>query len=205
MHNKLILLILSLPLPVLASYEPSEDYAVGIEINPLRLIRPAVIQSSGDDVEQGQEVVGGVSLFLPEQEAEIAIPIMYGTYQMAGDSSQILNIDLHFRKFVDHAQEGLYYSAVVRYVRLSGTVTVNPPEFGDPTRNYDYQDITHRLGIGAGMGYRYVSDWGFYWGISFSLGGYAIGDGKSYTGSGLMWDQSALFADIELFKIGYKF
>ena len=69
------------------------------------------------------------------------------------------------------------------------------------------QEITNRLGVGFGMGFRKFSNRGLYWGCILSLGRY-LTNMKTTNSSANLLELTGLqnyIFDIEFFKVGYAF
>ena len=61
----------------------------------------------------------------------------------------------------------------------------------------------HKFGIGFGIGYRYFSRSGLYWGTSLTVGRYFTGTNKMIAGDDILdWEG---YVDIELLKFGIAF
>jgi len=164
-----------------------QDKKFGVEVNPFYLL----IITPGENSET--MLSGTFSFFDHINGAEIAIPLHY----MKMNSYKQLTIDIHYRKFLNNQVGGFYLSGFGRVARLEGETT-NDTEF-----NYAKQT---KVGLGAGLGFRVFSDFGLYWGASFSLGRYLTNDNENF-GSNLFTinDDAPYILDIEFFKFGYSF
>lgn len=138
---------------------------------------------------------GGVSLFPPGLNAEIAFPVFYGRSDTDPGPPHVTTwlVDAHYRYFLAETRHGFYISGFVRYAHLSGTLERQP---GDGT--------VSKLGLGCGIGYRVFSKRGPYWGTSLSLGRYVLGRNDRFAGDDFGDDMAAI-VDVELLKFGWAF
>lgn len=175
--------------------QPLGSRTQGIEFNFVRLLTWS---------EDEKTISGTYSLFNTENNTEIAFPFMYSSAEQDDynfESSNTgnldsLTIDAHYRKYLGHRIDGFYISGFARAASLSGLK--NDGEQGDE----------FKLGLGAGIGYRVVSDNGLYWGASLSVGRYLIGESDMFMSSdGISadMDDSEWIVDVELLKFGYAF
>lgn len=164
---------------------PLEGKRFGIEINPFRILL--------DD--DASTFSGTFSLFDVDRDAELAFPFYYSNADGYSDINEV-SIDAHYRYFLGNTQNGFYISAMARFSALEGYL--NSSE--------NIKDKENKVGIGFGIGYRYFSYKGFYWGTSISLGRYLIGENNKFRNDLLDVDADpARFWDIEFFKFGYAF
>ncbi len=180
------------------SYATQIQY--GIEINPFRLI---VMSDSW------RSVSATFSIFDYKNNSEFAFPILYSSENEStnndgyNDRFKIFTIDLHYRKFLYNRVGGLYVSGVARVVKLDGRLKES--KIGNNGENY--ASVT-KIGVGLGVGYRLLpqsSKW--YWGFGLIAGRYLESDNNIFYSDSFssIFDDSAVFIDIELLKIGYKF
>jgi hypothetical protein len=148
----------------LPSSQPLANKTFGIEFNPIRLLI-----GRGDNIFNTQ-IHGGVSLFSIDRHAEIAFPFLYMFGKFDEVPSKILNIDATYRRFFTKQQKGFYYSAGLQYNYLQGPEDSDDPS--NPLAHTDKQISQSRVGIYIGLGYRYFSKKGFYWGTSIICGPY---------------------------------
>lgn len=202
-----IVLILSTVLPFSDGFAEDKtstitQNTVGIEVNPFRLL---------DFEANRHSFSGSINFFNVEHNAEIAIPVYYGysrgyshidffelaidpgTGDLADPELSRFLIDLHYRKFFGEALGGVYVSLFARYTQLRGNNNTSP--------NYSYE-VANRLGAGIGLGYRYISEEGWYWGIGVQLGAYSKRGEQFYT---VNIDDDEIILDFEFAKIGFLF
>ncbi len=134
---------------------------------------------------------GGVSLFNLAPHGEINFPVFFRNYK--GENEKLLTVDMEYRLFFSRAKRRFYTSAGMRYARLEGKREDN-----------DSQRITiDKYGAFFGIGYRYFSKIGIYWGSGLTLGTYFTDDSDKIKGA--FMDQGKFLFDFELLKIGYAF
>ena len=183
------------------AYENQPRY--GVEINPFRLITLGSSWSSFS---------GSFSIFNYDNNSEIAFPMLYSEeesdeyydsdYNYSSDF-KVFTLDAHYRKFLDNRVGGLYVSGVARVAKLEGRLKES--EIEDNGKNY--AKVT-KLGLGLGIGYRLLpklSQW--YWGFGLVVGHYFGSDNDMFDADMVVssLDDSSVFIDIELLKIGYRF
>lgn len=174
--------------------DPLADKAYGVEFNPGYLL----LSSASDDI----VLSGGFSLFSVNRSAEIAFPVYYRVSTDSKDDVSMFILDAQFRRFLGDHQNGFFLSGGLRYARLSGKEDLDGipivdlgPAGKDATAN--------KFGATFGIGYRYFSKSGFYWGASLNVGRYFTDTDINIRNIHLD-DGKALF-DVELLKIGYAF
>jgi hypothetical protein len=174
--------------------DPLANKAAGVELNPAYLLL-----ASADD----QLVIsGGLSLFSADRNAEIAFPIFFRNAGKGDNDPITFSVDSHYRRFLGQHQGGFYLSASVRYQYLHGRQDAdNIPFFSVGTNG---EKITlHKFGAGFGIGYRYFSRSGLYWGTSLTVGRYFTDTGKQIQGVDLLNGKG--YIDVELLKFGIAF
>ncbi len=171
--------------------DPLAGKHFGIEFNPALLLA-----GLGNDV---LYLSGGFSLFNMAPQAELAFPIFYRNYQ--NENEKLLTADIHYRLFFNKVKRGFYASAGLRYAQLQGKEE-DGDIFGDKDDNLKQVTI-HKFGAFFGIGYRYFSKIGIYWGTGLILGTYFSDDSDKIKGA--FMDQGKFLFDIELLKIGYAF
>jgi hypothetical protein len=178
--------------------ENHRDRNFGIEISPIFLIL-----SEKDDL----NIKGAFSLFNISKRLELAFPFEYISrkdkemlyYGFLADYNRF-TIDCIPRLFLKNEQGGFYFSAGLRYTYEYGI----DEDLNRVTPENKYNS-NKKLGVSFGIGYRYFSPIGFYWGASL-FGGKYFTDNKiiidNLTGTSMEPD---LFFMIELLKFGYAF
>lgn len=185
--------------------QPLGDRQYGVEFNFFRLLT----------LGQSQESLSGTfSLFNTDNNTEIAFPFMYSrgahddtfdryTSTPIGDISKkdlsSITLDAHYRKYLGHRLDGFYISGFGRLAHLNGVKEENL-QFSEGSET--------KFGIGVGIGYRIISDDGFYWGASLSLGRYLTGNSAVFHDSENVsadMDDNEVIFDVELLKFGYAF
>lgn len=167
--------------------EPLSGKTAGVEFNPaLALLGSA----------EGATLSGGVSLFSMDRNAEIAVPVFYQSDTK--DDYQNLIVDVHYRRFIGGHQKGFFISGGARYQRLHGNEG-EAIDFEDSGR----KATANKLGLMCGIGYRYFTQSGFYWGTSLSVGRYFTDTDKKFESH--FGISEKLLWDFELLKIGYAF
>lgn len=190
--------------------QPLGNRTQGFEFNFFRLL------TLGED---DKSLSGTYSFFNTENNTEIALPFMYSSslhqslwdYELLDINEKLTSytLDAHYRKYLGHRLDGFYLSAFTRAAYLSGIK-------GDES-NYSYSSLNtanykkgseFKLGIGFGIGYRIISQSGYYWGSSLSVGKYLIGDSDVFVdseGISSTLDDEEFIVDIELLKFGFAF
>ncbi len=160
---------------------------LGMEFNPALLLA-----GLGSD---NLFLSGGFSLFSLVPQSEIAFPVYFRRTQ--SDGSETLTAAIHYRFFFSK-YSGFYASVGAKYAHLYGEEDLG--FFSDDTPDMVTID---KFGVFFGIGYRYISQSGIYWGAGIVLGTYFSDDSDTIQGSFL--DQSKLLFDLEFLKIGYAF
>lgn len=174
--------------------DPLANKSYGVEFNPAYLL----LSSASDDI----VLSGGFSLFSVNRNAEIAFPVYYRVSTDRQDDISVLTLDAQFRRFLGDHQNGFFLSGGLRYARLSGKEDLDGIPFID--LGGTGTDVTaNKIGAMFGIGYRYFSKSGFYWGASLNVGRYFTDTDINIQNIHLD-DGKALF-DVELLKIGYAF
>ncbi len=174
--------------------DPIEGRHIGVEFSPALLLagigNNSVLLS------------GGLSLFNLAPQAEIAFPVYYRNSFANPDeeASSLLTADAQYRLFFSK-RRGFYASAGARYARLRGSNGFYDEQTGEWIEEDDV--VLNRFGLYFGMGYRYFSRIGIYWGASVILGTYLSDDSDKI--DDYFMDAGHLLFDIELLKIGYVF
>jgi len=169
-----------------------KDY--GVEINPIYLL-----MSKRDNI----LLSGAVSVFNISRKAELAIPISY--YNTTDEDykelkNQTMIIDFQYRRFLKGIQSGFYFSGGLRYSYNEG---YDYNLWWDEDIERDF--VRHKIGIDFGIGYRYFSKSGLYWGFSIYGGRYFTGTDVEFYNSQALSTSKDIFWDIELLKFGYSF
>ena len=173
--------------------DPLANKRAGIEFNPAYLL----LASANKDV----VVSGTYARFDVDRKAELAFPFYYSNarpFALFEDRtrSKVFTLDAVYRRFLGAHQNGFYLSAGMRYAHIHG-------ETDEYDYFYDYTTATkttNKIGVMTGIGYRYFSKGGFYWGVSLSAGRYLTGN-MHMAGS----DGQKIILDIELLKFGFTF
>lgn len=170
----------------------------GIEVNPASLF--------------AGNFTGGLQLFNLDRKAEISIPVSYfSPYKIFGEDNgeSELNIDFQYRRFIGEHQNGFWVGGGARFTHANENeyftkwvsneyYSYNSTETRIVTNNY--------FGVMAGIGYRYYTQSGFYWGTSISAGKYLNVKSPDYNNSNYSGTyRSSYFYDFELMKIGFTF
>jgi hypothetical protein len=148
--------------------QPLANKTFGIEFNPLRLL-----YGIAGDVFNTQ-IHGGISLFSIDRHAEIAFPFLYMLGRNDNIPLTVLNIDATYRRFYHKKQKGIFFSGGLRYTFIEGE------------EGLDNRDAIHsgnkikenKAGIYIGVGYRFFSQSGFYWGTNIIFGRYLTNDNR---------------------------
>jgi hypothetical protein len=177
----------------LLSSQPLANKTFGIEFNPLRLL-----YGIADDVFNTQ-IHGGVSLFSIDRYAEIAFPFLYMSGKSDNIPLKVLNIDATYRRFFHKEQKGMFFSGGLRYTYIEG-------EEGLDNRDAIHSGnkiMENKAGIYIGVGYRYFSHSGFYWGTNIIFGRYLTNDNRPIMEITIA--DLKIILGVELMKIGYAF
>ena len=192
--------------------QPLGDRTEGFEFNFFRLL------TLGEDE---TSLSGTYSFFNTENNTEIALPFMFSSadhtsyygYDVIDNNEKLTSftIDAHYRKYLGHRLDGFYISAFVRAAYLNGV----KGESDGYSSHSQQEGFTHynkgselKLGLGFGIGYRIISDSGYYWGASLSLGKYLVGESDIFLdaeGMSATLDDEEFIIDVELLKFGFAF
>ncbi len=186
--------------------DPLTGKTFGVEANIARLLLAKDIISFS----------GGFSLFNVDRDAEIAFPFYYGKSEIDdfGDEALLSDIDfteftqdVHYRYFLGNTQNGFYLSGFARGAYLEGVLGDYAWDNIEDTNTVkDSRDSEFKLGLGVGLGYRYFSYKGLYWGVGVSLGRYLLGESDRFRGAFFSLDSDSEFIiDVELLKFGWAF
>lgn len=165
----------------------------GIEVNPVRLLF----------ITDSFTFSGGFSLFDVDRGAEIAFPVFL---QIPDDSDYLseFTLDAHYRYFMGNTQNGFYISTFARYAYLEGVL--GDVVFFDDEITSNERGSEHKFGIGFGLGWRKFSYRGLYWGTSFSVGRYLIGENEKFASNLLDIDNdNEIIVNFEFLKFGWAF
>ncbi|HVN49708.1 MAG TPA: hypothetical protein VMU30_12915 [Bacteroidota bacterium] len=178
--------------------EPLENKKYGVEFNPAYFL---VSCANSYTV-----FSGGFSFFDVDRHAEIACPIFYQSGTNKGAHPLTLwNQDIDYRKFLGQHQDGFYIEGGVRFTHIKGEAGGDLSLLGlslFPSSSAP-MITTDKLGAKFGIGYRYFSSSGFYWGISLVYGAYFSADERTI--QGVTFDDTKTILDIEILKFGYAF
>ena len=176
--------------------EPLANKRFGVELNPTYLL----VSASKDYF----VLSGGFSFFDIDRHAEIACPIFYqsGTPDKSHDLT-LWTQDLIYRRFLGQHQDGFYISGGLRYTHIRGEWSPGFSILGIGFSESAGMITTNKLGAMFGIGYRYFSSSGFYWGTSIVYGAYFSADERAIDGVTL--DDTKTILDFEILKFGYAF
>ncbi len=170
---------------------PLEGKRFGVEFNI-----PRVLTYSDD----WKSVSGTFSWFDHENKVEIAVPWLISAdketdYHNVEIHMDVVDVDIHYRKFLGEELGGFYMSSFGRVSYLNGLLD----------REEQYKKTT-KFGLGVGLGYRFFpKTQRYYWGVGLIVGRYIIGDNDIYREVGFGIEDSPYIVDIELLKFGYAF
>jgi len=196
-----ILFFILLTLSSLFAEDSKEKSSWGLEINPVSLL----MLGTGSDT---KIFSGVVSRFNQDDATEIALSFVYekdddgifgNSYYYDDSSSKVANLVLHYRKFVKNRTNGFYYGGFGSYTYLDGRL-----------RNDNRLATVKKVGLGAEIGFRIMetdTDWSFYWGPAFRMGGYFGSNNDIFDNNNLgfsLYDRQ-LFLDIDFMRIGFRF
>ncbi|MBL7995205.1 hypothetical protein JNM05_07515 [bacterium] len=168
--------------------DPLENKKAGIEFNPVATLLATAEKKSF-------ALSGTYSRFDLDRKAEVAFPFFY----MRSDENRLFTLDAHYRKFLGKHQNGFYLSGAMRFAHVEG---MKWDYDYDNYYGYDRKVKTNKIGMMFGIGYRYFSKSGFYWGTSLSVGRYFTGN--NHIASGFL-DGTKYIFDIEILKFGVSF
>ncbi len=176
--------------------DPLEGKRAGIEFNPVYTL---VASTS----KKAFALSGSYSRFDLDRKAEVAFPFFYGKL----DDNRLFTLDMHYRKFLGKHQNGFYLSGGLRFAHVEGTEEDYDYYYNSTYGYYDYyynerKVKTNKIGIMFGIGYRYFTKSGFYWGTSLSAGRYLTGNNNIESG---FLDGTKLIIDFEILKFGVTF
>lgn len=171
--------------------DPLENKKAGIEINPVYTLVASAEKHTF-------ALSGTYSRFDIDRKAEVAFPFFYGKT----DDNKLFTLDAHYRKFLGKHQNGFYLSGAMRFAHVEG---VDRDYYYD--NNYNWYEVknkvkTNKIGMMFGIGYRYFTKSGFYWGTSLSIGRYFTGNNRINSG---FLDGTKYIVDFEILKFGVTF
>ena len=179
--------------------EPLENKRYGIELNPAYFLTSA---SHSYVV-----LTGGFSMFDIDRGAEIAFPFFFQSGADKKSSSRTLtlwNQDIMYRRFLGQHQDGFYLTGGLRYTHIRGELENGMSLFGVSIFSTQGPIITtDKVGGMFGIGYRYFSTTGFYWGTSIVYGAYFSADERNI--KNVLLDDTKTIFDIEILKFGIAF
>ena len=177
--------------------EPLENKKAGIEINPAYFL----VSSAHSYL----VLSGGLSFFDVDRNAEIAFPIFYQNGRSGGGQLTLWNQDFLYRRFLGQHQDGFYLEGGFRYTHIKGESSEGIDFLGVNLYSTSPKSVitTVKLGGMFGIGYRYFSTSGFYWGTSVVYGAYFSADER--TVDGVTLDDTKTILDVEILKFGYAF
>lgn len=187
--------------------DPLKNKKFGIEINPTSLF--------------AGNFTGGLQLFSIDRKAEISIPVSYYkpivlfSWGNVGERQDYdLSIDLQYRRFIGEHQNGFWFGGGLR-LTLANEYVYSSNSYYDNNGYYQFSDNSryeknNYFGLMAGIGYRYYTQSGFYWGVSLSGGKYLNVESveNNYNSFGDNSSQpirSEYFFDMEFLKVGFAF
>lgn len=187
--------------------DPLANKKFGIEINPTSLF--------------AGNFTGGIQLFSADRNAEISIPVSYykplvlfssGSEKEHEDFD--LSVDLQYRRFIGEHQNGFWFGGGFRFT-MANEYIYSSSSYIDNNGFYQYKENSryeknNYFGLMAGIGYRYYTQSGFYWGVSFSGGKYLNvkkqdNNDNGYYGNYSEPVRSEYFYDFEFLKVGIAF
>ena len=171
--------------------------SIGLEINPLSLTILGTENSS-------KGFSGAISHFDNAEAREISFSLAYlkedETNSISYESpSEVLNLSLHYRKFLSNKTRGFYYGGFTSYTYLDGKI-----------KNDHRLATVNKFGLGAEIGLRLMkthSNWSFYWGPALRLGTYfgSNNDVFEHDSLGMALYDKDLFVDVDFFRVGFRF
>jgi len=186
-------MMLFLTVYVQAESLPLEGREFGVEFNIPRLLTYS---------ESWKSVSGTLSYFDHENRVEIAFPWLFSINESDvnynNNNLDVINIDMHYRKFLGEEMNGFYLSGFGRLSHLDGRL-----------RDENTNQKTLKLGVGVGLGYRlFPKTQRFYWGVGLIVGRYLGGENDIYAQDSInfaQFDDMPVIFDVELLKFGYAF
>lgn len=188
--------------------DPLAGKNFGVEVNIARLLLAKEVLSFS----------GSFSMFGVDRDAEIAFPFYYAktnTEDFDGGSGKSefdymeITQDIHYRYFLGNTQNGFYLSAFGRGAYLDGALgDYGYYPAGDPSGAVPavQRDTEVKLGAGVGLGYRFFSYKGLYWGAGIVLGRYFLGESEKFRGALFAFDADEDgIIDVEMLKFGWAF
>jgi hypothetical protein len=170
--------------------DPLANKKAGIEFNPVYTLIASAEKNNF-------ALSGTYSRFDMDRKAELAFPFFYGKTE----DNKLFTLDAQYRKFIGKHQNGFYLSGGMRFAHVEG-VDYDYDYNGYYYDEYERKVKTNKVGMMFGIGYRYFTKSGFYWGTSLSAGRYF--NGKNNIESGFL-DGTKYIFDIEILKFGIAF
>jgi len=170
---------------------PLEGRKFGVEFNIARLLTYS---------EDWKSASGTFSYFDHKHNAEIAVPWLITAFKDTDYNNieihlDVIDVDLHYRKFLGEELGGFYLSGFGRVSYLNGLLDKE-----------EYYKKTTKFGLGVGLGYRFFpKTQRYYWGAGLIVGRYITGDHEIYREAGFGIEDAPYIVDIELLKFGYAF
>jgi hypothetical protein len=177
--------------------EPLENKKYGVEINPAYMLLSSARSYF--------VLSGGFSFFNIDRHAEIVCPIFFQNGASGVNELTLWNQDIVYRIFLGQHQDGFYLEGGIRYTHIRGESDDGISLLGINLFSTSPASIitTDKLGGMFGVGYRYFSSSGFYWGTSLSVGAYFSADVRTI--KGVILDDTKTIIDFEILKFGYAF
>ena len=132
-------------------------------------------------------------------------PIFFQNGASGVNELTLWNQDIVYRIFLGQHQDGFYLEGGIRYTHIRGESDDGISLLGINLFSTSSASIitTDKLGGMFGIGYRYFSSSGFYWGTSLSVGAYFSADVRTI--KGVILDDTKTIIDFEILKFGYAF
>ena len=118
---------------------------------------------------------------------------LFGEYDMFSVGGQ-------YRYFIRGEQKGFNIGGGIKYTYEYGYDS----DLWNSTYEYKYS-TNHKLGASLGLGYRYFTNSGPYWGFNLSYGRYFTGNKINFGRSITELSNKNRSIDIEFLKLGYAF
>ncbi len=170
----------------------------GIAFNPMLALAGSASQ---------QLILSAAFSLFKFKGSEIIFPIYYNHSYKKNDPRDVLTADVQYRKFFNKERPGFFASAGLRVAYLKGKKYndyADPRPYPQSNEPYDpvVTSVT-KFGLYFGIGYRYFSRSGLYWGADMVLGTYFSDNTNTFDDT--FMDASRILFDASFLRVGYAF
>ncbi len=147
-------------------------------------------------------ILSGAFSVLQFKGSEIIFPVYYDHSTKKDEPRDLITADVQYRRFFNAERPGFFVSAGARYAYLKGERARDWDESYDPDAPKKMLTV-HKFGLYFGIGYRYFSPSGLYWGADINLGTYFSSNAGDFEKD--FMDASRVLFDASFLRVGYAF